>query len=114
MIVPLGHTRKCRPNTEIVRGQFEPVVYVMPSLSVPPLGRCMVVGQFAFKCRMGHARLIYGSVWAKPTLWSWFICYFTGINVVTLMVFFYDKRIAGRKGVVRVPENALFLADDVD
>ena len=58
---------------------------------------------------MGGARVIYGSVWAKPTLWSWFVCYFTGINVVTWMVFIYDKRIAGGKDVVRVPENALFL-----
>ena len=49
------------------------------------------------------------SVWAKPTLWSWFLCYLTSINVVTWMVFFYDKRVAGGKGVVRVPENALFL-----
>jgi uncharacterized membrane protein YsdA (DUF1294 family) len=49
------------------------------------------------------------SVWAKPTLWSWFTCYFTSINAVTWMVFFYDKRVAGRKGVIRVPESALFL-----
>ena len=49
------------------------------------------------------------SVWFKPMLWSWFICYFTSINVVTWMVFFYDKGIAGGKDVVRVPENALFL-----
>lgn len=58
---------------------------------------------------MGDARLIYGSVWTKPTLWSWFICYFTSVNVVTWMVFFYDKRMAGGKDVVQVPENALFL-----
>ena len=58
---------------------------------------------------MGGARLIYGSVWAKPTLWSWFICYFTSVNVVTRMVFFFDKRMAGGKNVVRVPEDALFL-----
>ena len=49
------------------------------------------------------------SVGATSTLWSWFVCYFTSINVVTWMVFFYDKRIAGGKDVVRVPENALFL-----
>jgi len=49
------------------------------------------------------------SVWFKPMLWSWFICYFTSINVVTWMVFFYDKGITGGKDVVRVPENALFL-----
>ncbi len=49
------------------------------------------------------------SVWAKPTPWSLFISYFTSINIVTWIVFFHDKRIAGRKGVVRVPENTFFL-----
>ncbi len=47
--------------------------------------------------------------WINFTPWHWFVCYFISVNLSTWLVFFYDKRIAGRQGVVRIPENALFL-----
>ena len=99
--IPVQHRNRARAIRAIR------VCYAVTECAAPR--RCIVVGQFDFKCRMGGARLIYGSVWAKPTLWSWFICYFTSVNVVTRMVFFFDKRMAGGKNVVRVPEDALFL-----
>ncbi len=44
----------------------------------------------------------------ESTPWFWFVCYFISVNLVTWIVFYYDKRIAGRQ-TVRVPENVLFL-----
>ncbi|MFK8031932.1 MAG: DUF1294 domain-containing protein [Gammaproteobacteria bacterium] len=49
------------------------------------------------------------SRWFAITFWFGFACYFISVNLVTWLVFFYDKLIAGRKDVVRVPESTLFL-----
>jgi len=56
---------------------------------------------------------VTGSRWETQD-WSssagfWFACFFVSVNCVTWLMFYYDKRIAGRKGVVRVPENTFFL-----